>query len=275
MISGAVTLYYPTKQMINNILQYSCAIQNFFVIDNTPHPNPGLLYDLISRSNVNYIFNGRNMGISYSLNIAIERCKKQNCEWILLLDQDSIITRQAINSLYKFAINFPQNTLGIVSASYKHYDKKGPEQVIETITSGSLVNIKICIACGKFDENLYIDEVDNEYCLRISKFGYQVYRLNDVFFEHHLGNQQSIGNRTLYNYPPFRYYYLIRNALYVADMYEDTFPEICKAKRRRAKKWLENIFFEQKTLQKLCFILKGYLDYKMKKMGVCPWKKYK
>lgn len=275
MLNGVVTLYHPTEQMINNILQYSSIIQNFFVIDNTPHPNSNLLHNLIFHSNIIYISNGRNMGIAYSLNIAVEQSKKQNCEWIILLDQDSVISKDAILSLYEFAITFPKKTLGIVSASYKHYDKHGPEQVLETITSGSLINVNICILCGKFEEKLYIDEVDNEYCLRISSLGYQIYRLNDIFFEHHLGNKQIVGNRILYNYPPSRYYYLIRNALYVANIYKKIYPDICRVKRKRVKIWIKNVFYEKKTLLKLCFILKGYWDYIMKNMGVCPWMQYK
>lgn len=275
MLNGVVTLYYPTEQMINNILQYSSIMQNFFVIDNTPRPNSNLLHNLVCQRNIIYISNGKNMGIAYSLNIAVEQSKKQGCEWILLLDQDSVISKDAILSLYEFAVSFPQNTLGIVSASYKHCDKHGSEQVLETITSGSLINVNVCLLCGKFDERLYIDEVDNEYCLRISSLGYQIYRLNDILFEHHLGNKQISRNKILYNYPPERYYYLTRNALYVANKYEKIFPDICKLKRKRVKIWVKNIFYEQQPLQKLCFILKGYWDYLSENMGVCSWTKYK
>lgn len=260
--------------MIKNILNYSDIFQNFYVVDNTPNKNPVIINELRNRSNIIYIDNVINRGIAYSLNLVIKKCKYCGRKWILLMDQDSIITHTSIFALYEFAANFKGNNLGIVCATYHNDTVSNVEEVKEAITSGSFLNVDICAACDYFDENLYIDEVDNEYCLRITALGYKIFRLNSVKFVHHLGYKKYNKGHLTYNYPPVRYYYLTRNALYVADKYQSIFPDICKQKRKHIKKWWQSIFYEEKIFIKLLYMFKGYIDYKTHKMGVCSWQNY-
>lgn len=37
--------------------------------------------------------------------------------------------------------------------------------------------------------DLFIDSVNHEYCLRLQKNGYKVIQLNTAIFEHNLGNR--------------------------------------------------------------------------------------
>lgn len=272
---GMVTLYYPTRDMIKNILAYSSIFDHFYVVDNTPHKDFLIINELLNRTNIIYIDNKKNMGIAYSLNLVIKRCKIDGCKWMLLMDQDSIITKDTIISLYQFANSFCGNNLAIVCASYHTNERTDAEEIIEAITSGSLVNVEICAICNYFDEHLYIDEVDNEYCLRIAALGYKTFRLNYAKFTHYLGNKKYRNGKLTYNYPPVRYYYLVRNALYVADKYQSIFPDICNEKRKRIKEWQNIILHEDNYILKKIFMFKGYIDYKTHKMGVCPWMNYK
>lgn len=275
MLCGMVTLYYPKYSMVENILSYSAIFRKFYVVDNTPHKDQRVIEKLLNCSNVVYIDNRINLGISYSLNCIIRKSKAEGYKWTLLMDQDSIITPESIYSLYKFASEFPNNRLGIVCATYHRNYRPDVEEVTETITSGSLINTEICATCGYFDENLYIDEVDNEYCLRITTMGYKIFRLNNVKFIHQLGYKRYNNGHLTYNYPPARYYYLVRNALYVADKYQSSFPQICNEKRKHVKKWHKMVWHEDNFILKKLFMLKGYIDYKANKMGVCPWINYK
>lgn len=43
------------------------------------------------------------------------------------------------------------------------------------ITSGNIINISIALSCGGFDENLFIDSVDEEFCIRCQKYGFLLY----------------------------------------------------------------------------------------------------
>ena len=42
------------------------------------------------------------------------------------------------------------------------------------ITSGSLMPVEIFDRCGWFEEDLIIDRVDDEYCLRVRSMGYTI-----------------------------------------------------------------------------------------------------
>lgn len=44
-----------------------------------------------------------------------------------------------------------------------------PYEVKLAITSGSILNVTIAKQLGSFDENLFIDEVDSEFCYRAQK----------------------------------------------------------------------------------------------------------
>ncbi len=42
-------------------------------------------------------------------------------------------------------------------------------------------------------EDLFIDSVDTEYCLRLKKNGYRVVRLNEAILYHPLGDSKNIA----------------------------------------------------------------------------------
>lgn len=274
MFSGVVVLYYPDFKMIRQIISYCKMFDYFYVIDNTPQKNEAVISSLVQLANVIYIDNFVNMGVAYALNLAVEKCNDRGEKWLFLMDQDSYISKESLQELYHFALTSSENNLAIVAGYYHDTYSARIEENIEVITSGSLVNVDICIHEGKFNEKLYIDEVDNEYCLRVIKDGYRIYRLNYVQFHHCLGHKKIYHNHVTYNYPPRRYYYLIRNALMVAEEYEEFFPELCAQKRMHVKKWIKMVRYEKQKLTKYLYILYGLIDYKFKKTGVCPWKSY-
>lgn len=274
MPAGVITLYHPTETMIEKICQYIPCLMPCYVIDNSNIKNNDIIKKLISMHNVIYIDNHRNKGVAYALNQAVNLCEKNCIKWLLLMDQDSFISPANIEEMYHFAINYPQNNLGIVAASYKKsLNSKKIEEPLEVITSGSLINVQICKKIGGFLNDLFIDEVDNEFCLRLKINNYRIFKLNYVSFEHTLGNKKFNKRMITYNYTPIRYYYIIRNMLYVANKYKAYFPELYCHKCTCIKKWLKMIFYEENTLQKLIYVLQGVIDYKINRLGEYSWKK--
>ena len=52
------------------------------------------------------------------------------------------------------------------------------------MTSGSFLNLKVYKEAGPFVDKLFIDYVDFEYCLRLKKKGFKIYKLNNTYMQH-------------------------------------------------------------------------------------------
>src|SRR5690606_2060660 len=84
---------------------------------------------------------------------------------------------------------------------------------LKLITSGSILNLKASSKIGAFDEDLFIDLVDLEYCYRASLKGYSTIAFANIPMEHSLGKTESVrsiktarkSNRILHS--PIRLYY--------------------------------------------------------------------
>ncbi|TEB40741.1 glycosyltransferase family 2 protein, partial [Flavobacterium circumlabens] len=74
----------------------------------------------------------------------------------------------------------------------KLYDKsiKEDNEPIIVMTSGNIVNLKIHEKIGGFEEKLFIDYVDIEYCLKLKKEGYSIANLPNVLLQHELGDSK-------------------------------------------------------------------------------------
>lgn len=173
------------------------------------------------------IYNEKNYGIARALNQIMEFAKKNNLDWALLLDQDSIIPGNMINNYTQLtdiegvAIVCPRvqdnnsNRIGKADSRI--------ELVGLCITSGSLNNVKTWENIGKFDESLFIDYVDNEYCIRLYYEGFRIIRDNEVILNHELGKTEYHLFKSTTNHGALRRYYIARNSYYVARKYKYIF----------------------------------------------------
>ena len=189
-----------------------------------------------------YITEYKNLGIAYALNRIMEAAHTDGFDWVITMDQDSIIPDGMVNK-YKKAIIDNKN-LGIVCPqvidSRRCYMevKKEPEQefVNFCITSASCTSVEVWEKIGKFDEWLFIDLVDNEFCKRLTLSGYKILQLNALILNQEFGKIIPKGERSrkfwtsvsrlLHNQnfakfsyrkfvSPMRVYYTCRNVLYV------------------------------------------------------------
>jgi rhamnosyltransferase len=92
-----------------------------------------------------------------------------------------------------------------------------------TITSGSLVKTAVFERAGFFDESLFIDSVDHDFCLRCRAHGMLVIEGREQIMEHSIGaatEHRFLGRRIpCTNHSPLRRYYITRNTLEVSRRY--------------------------------------------------------
>jgi rhamnosyltransferase len=82
------------------------------------------------------------------------------------------------------------------------------------IASGSLIPVAALDRVGPMREDLFIDYVDVEWCLRARREGLRCYGVFEATMEHRLGESRvRVFGREATARSPLRHYYLMRNAL--------------------------------------------------------------
>lgn len=271
---GMVCLYNPTKEIVENVNRYIEALDKVYLIDNSTKDNSEIIP---KNKKIKYMPNNDNLGIAKALNIGAQQAIKDGYKWLLTMDQDSELTLDVLKKLEEYVENNDMTNVGIVSPYQNvetHEIKKDieVEEKTDVMTSGNLLNLDIYQKIGGFKDWLFIDNVDIEYCLNLNKNGYKVLRLNNVIMEHKLGD--TVVHHFLWkkcicsNHNAIRRYYMVRNMLYMNELYKDTFPEYCKFLKNVQKGQAKYvIFFEKDKLNKLKMMYKGYKDYKKHKKG--------
>jgi rhamnosyltransferase len=277
-VAAVVVFYNPEINVLNNLNTYINQIDKLFVVDNSYDNNSTLLEKLEDLSKIEYISNKNNIGIAAALNIGAKKAIEEGFDHLLTMDQDSEASPSLVPTLLEgFSIGakvalvspvvYHRKGKNIINKSGKSF-----EQVITNWTSGSLLDLNIFKETGGFKEELFIDYVDHEFCLRLNKLGYKIYVCNRTFLKHNLGKIEEINLifRKVYptNHSAIRLYYRARNRFYVKKIYKKLFPDFFKQDNKDFwKSFLKVILFERDKFEKIKYFFWGYLDYKKNKFG--------
>lgn len=267
---AGIVLYNPDIGRLKENMSSVCHQVDFIVLVDNASNNNNSIQELAKQyDSVFLIENKRNMGIAKALNQVMEYAEKKSIDWVLTLDQDSVVPNNLIEE-YTKVIENPKIAIvtpNIVDRNFytTENEKKGVEEVERCITSASLTNVKIWRMVGGFEEKLFIDYVDFEYCAKIKRKGYKIIKVNSVKLLHEVGNAQvrKIFGRTfiVYNHNPIRKYYFFRNIIYCMVLYSDFF-DIKLEKRNLRVMFLKSIIFEKQKIKKIYFMVKGIFDGK-------------
>ncbi len=272
-IAVVFVLYYPeepqVKQTISAIEYFPIAI----VIDNSPISCKQLEE---KKGNLTYLHFPDNAGMAKALNIAADYSLKQNMKFLLTMDQDSLFPFEKLHLLRAAMDDLPD--AGIVAAWPWHELRvakpkpAGIDEVLLTLTSGNLLRLEAWINTGGFDEKIFIDFVDTDFCLVLREAGYKTYIHNEVIMTHSQGNIQRVkifGKRVhVYHFAPIRWYYRTRNLFYLVKKHKHSFREqMVIEKRDSVKEVLKMLLIEKDVIKKCRYILKGFLDFLLKRFG--------
>ena len=189
-------------------------------------------------------------------------------EKLYIIDNSKENNKKLADSLNNLKAEYICNNKNLKNDIDKFSDVKESAEVDHVMTSGNLLNLKIWEEIGRFDENLFIDEVDSEICFRIIENGYKVIQLNKIRMFHELGNLEKKNFFTrkisVLNHNHIRKYYIMRNKFYMLKKY--------KKYRSRYIYYILNdffkvIFYEKDKLRKLKYMFKGIADFMKSKMG--------
>ena len=273
IIYAAITTFNPSiSRLFENISAIINQVDKLLIFDNGS-VNFHEIQQLIQPFNkIKLLRSENNLGIAAALNRLFLYASNEKCDWLFTLDQDSVAAKDII-SRYKKYINLPN--VGILSCEIKDRNfstidkplKNDFQKIDLCITSGAFCSVRVWEKSEKFDEWMFIDYVDFDYCLSIRKLGYYVYKINYIGLLHEVGHSRNVRflgrNYVDYNESVFRQYYLGRNKFYISRKYRTYFnpiKEFCSEIRTRIfiKK------YENDSKEKLAARKRGRKDGKQK-----------
>lgn len=265
-ICVGIVLYNPNLDRLKaNIDSIVRQVDTIFFQDN----GSGNIFEieklLKSYQKVTLLGNDKNKGIAWALNRLCEKSIIEGYEWILTLDQDSVCPDNMIQRYKTYLDEADMLCPKIIDRNYGLLDGSNikTEYVKECITSGCLLNLKVWKEINGFDEAMFIDGVDFEFCYRMKQAGLKILRVNDVILYHEIGNitiRRFFGlNVLVKNHSAFRKYYIAKNIIYMARKKKNIFL-ILKGILQEIKLLGIVILYEDDKLDKIRNINKGIRD---------------
>lgn len=277
-LAGTVILYHPDIALIARIKTYLNILEVLYVVDNTEHNDINIKNEVLKYEKVQYLHDGENKGIAIRLNQVAETAIKDGHSALLTMDQDSYfdlnMALQYIDCIYSFKSYSNTAMFGVEFLHQTQLSTCTSEKVSELITSGSIINLDLFKSIGRFDEKLFIDYVDHEYCYRAITKGYEIVKFSNIFLQHSVGEtvqKRSFGSLK-YTQRSFhsavRIYYMVRNYLYVKSLYNHSFPVEMKHQQKSILTRIKNkLLYSNERIKLLRLIFRAFKDYKEGRMG--------
>lgn len=227
-----IILYNPSIEDTNKLLDALMhQVAHIYLVDNSLNNTA----NSFKRDNVSYFFLNGNKGIAAAQNYAIKQSIKDKYSYILFCDQDSLLPKNAVESLHLSYQMLKKENIKVGAVGSKAINKQTSvpyslgcslikenafpnlTEVSYTMNSISFFSTEYFQIVGLMEEKLFIDGVDSEICWRGKQYGYHFYINNDVRIEHMLGlGCKKIFNKYISITPPKRMYFQYRNYLFLA-----------------------------------------------------------
>ena len=282
-VCAVIVTFSPGGAVLHNVAAIRAQVEALVVVDNgSPIDTLGRLRAIREEMSFALLENGDNCGVAAALNTGVRWALSRGYQWVALFDQDSTSSDGMIDRMIreydlspnpeKVAIVMPKHIekgSGIWIRPFVTYDGSP----LIAITSGSLIPRRTFDQCGGFEEDLFIDCVDDEYCFRARTLGYTICLCEEATLYHAVGapkERRFLGIRkfTTLNHRAERRYYIARNNIVMFRRYWKRFPRWCiKDGFSWAKEFAKVALVEDDRRYKLSMIALGIFDGLRGRMG--------
>lgn len=187
-------------------------------------------------ADIEVLVNRANIGLARAFNQGIERALEAGADYVLLLDQDTRPPRGMTAALLARAEAYAAAGGRLGCLGPRPVDRKRPQAAtiaapaaaadpgtrlmpVATIISSGMVIPRAAIErTGGMWNELFIDQIDHEWCFRAAARGLAVLVAADVPMPHDMGDAGiALGGRYKpVHRSPLRHYHIVRNTLWLA-----------------------------------------------------------
>ena len=278
-VAAIIVSYNPDSNLFDSINLLLNQIEKVIIVDNGSKEKYVKYIKSINEDKIEIILNKENLGVATALNIGVRKALENGYEWILTMDQDSKASPDMVKKMFNVynSINreerkdilsiFPNFVDERIQSIEENSNMNSYEYVDADITSGNLLRKEVFEKVGFFDDSLFIDLVDTDFCMRLNEKGIKMIKIRDAVLYHSLGESKTIkgilGSFNTSNHSALRRYYMTRNRFYIWEKYKglNSFT-LNRDKKLFKKEFVKIILGEKDKVNKIKMVLRGYKDYK-------------
>lgn len=235
-VCGIVVTYHPAGEVVENLRAVMRECGTVVVVDNGSSEEE--LAPMAALDGVTILRLGDNLGIAAALNRGAAWAQERGFRWCVTFDQDSRPAPGMVARMDETRRRFPQAAMigptireEAANAAGYRWVAKHPRfpwifrrigcrnedlpEVTMLISSGSMFDLAVWAQLGGFDEGLFIDYVDVDFCLKLLRANRTIAVAAAAVLDHRLGDRRTV--RVLgaevrpMGHAAFRHYYMARN----------------------------------------------------------------
>lgn len=275
-VVAVVTTFRPEPSILPNLHRIAAQVDKVILVDDSGNGGGRSSMNFSDIGNIVVVVNEVNIGIAASLNRGIRQAAQLNYRWVITLDDDTLVSMSYVSDVLEVAESGRVPALGLIACS-RGNDERGKSEKTGSpdsgsfklkrtlITSGCLLETRIFEEIRGFDESLFIDLVDFDFCTRLRKAGRKLVLLEKVGMAHKVGHGRSVRflgrDIVIYNHAPFRLYYQIRNTFLFARKHFAFDPLLCSYLLLDIVRLpIKVLLFESRKKTRLHYLAAGFLD---------------
>ena len=291
-VAAVVVIFNPDDRFKKLLLSVIEQVDKIWIINNQPNFDVDKFItngQVECEDKTTVIENKQNIGLAAAQNQGIKLALADGLDWVLLLDQDSILDKAFVkNMLHAAHVYDNEEHIGFLTPRHESDDgspsvptySKGlflkpkryhmnlteiDDSLLFGMASVSFIPNKRFEEIGLMREDFWIDYIDYEFSFRVRKQGYKILGVGGARLNHRLGITQQIkvlGKTFSYQvHPAFRRYTIYRNRVKVIKEYSMLFPDFLIFEILSiAKDLLKLVLLEDQKFTKLRSIIIGIVD---------------
>ena len=283
-LGAVVVLFHPTAEQIARVVELRRHCDGLVAVDNTPQPDDRLAA-VFAEHDIALIHDGNRNGIAGAHNRGLRHQFERGADAVALIDQDSVLPADYVPVMRGICATLGSQpfmvgprifdevvqaylpvleTNGITVRQIDMREDAGIQRCALLISSGCVISRAAFAQLGPFDERLFIDHVDTEYCFRARAGDVSLYVTPALTLSHRIGDvrRQKLGpfEMITLNHPWSRRYYNARNAVQLLLRYGRRYPVVFLVNLFTLREIFHIALLEAAKPAKLIGIVLGLVD---------------
>lgn len=285
-VAAVVVSFHPEMPVLDRLLASLLNQVDLLLLVDNGGGAGYLAADPDLRERICYLPLGENKGLGFALNVGFAKAVQQGKRYMVTFDQDShaqpdLIERlhQAMNNAKRLddkaiavspaffdrrdgkEVNFPfySSVGGKIKPVFESDNAHGLVKADALITSGMFVDVQAWEQGIRYDEGMFVDFTDTEWCFRVRDRGYSLYGCLNVQMGHALSDAPPVKllGLSFFRYSPVRRYFFFRNTVAVCRMAHT--PALWKRRMMTALmlRFVVNLFIDIDRKKSLSMMIRG------------------